>query len=188
MDKKTEKALAQLRKQEEKIIKKLEKIDSTAAKQLKENATARYKELEEKLKNPGKLQQYIPQLDSLGTSLNFLTSNSQLIQQIKEVQDKLKDAIGKVDALKGQLQKAENLKQFLKERKEFLKQQVGKFGFAKQLKQLNKQVYYYSQQIAEYKAILQRPEEDREESIGVTGQNKNVPGLYAQEQHACLTL
>jgi hypothetical protein len=178
LNKKSEKALAQLKKQEGKIIKKLERIDSTAAKQLKENAMARYKELEEKLKNPGKLQQYIPYLDSLGTSLNFLTENSQLLKNTKEVQDKLKDAITKVDALKAQLQKAENLKQFLKERKEFLKQQVEKFGFrhggqvVKQLKQLNKQVYYYSQQIAEYKAILKDPKKIEKKALELLAKTK----------------
>ncbi len=172
LNKKSEKALTQLKKQEEKIIRQLEKIDSNAAKQLKENATARYKELEEKLRNPGKLQQYIPHLDSLGTSLNFLTQNSQLLKQGKEVQEKLKDAVSKVDALKAQLQKAENLKQFLKERKEFLKQQVEKFGFAKQLKRLNKQVYYYSQKIAEYKEILKDSKKIEKKALELLAKTK----------------
>jgi myosin heavy subunit len=177
LNKKSEKALVQLKKQEEKIINKLGKIDSNAAKQLKENATARYKELEEKLKNQGKLQQYIPHLDSLGTSLNFLTQNSQLLKNTKEIQDKLKDAVSKVDALKAQLQKAENLKQFLKERKEFLKQQVEKFGFAKQLKKLNKQVYYYSQQIAEYKEILKDPKKIEKKALELLAKTKVFQGF-----------
>jgi hypothetical protein len=193
LNKKSEKALAQLKKQENKIIKKLEKIDSTAAKQLKENATARYKELEEKLKNPGKLQQYIPHLDSLGTSLNFLTDlpagalakagNSQLLKNTKEVQDKLKDAITKVDALKAQLQKAENLKQFLKERKEYLREKVTAImngskasplrgGLEGALKQLNKKVYYYSQQIAEYKEILKDPKKIEKKALELLAKTK----------------
>ncbi|MBK9570511.1 MAG: hypothetical protein IPO53_11785 [Chitinophagaceae bacterium] len=45
----------------------------------------------------------------------------------------------------------------MKQRKQFLKEQLSKFGFAKELKKLNKQVYYYFQQINEYKAILNDP-------------------------------
>jgi hypothetical protein len=172
LNKKSAKALAQLKKQEEKIFNKIAKADSILGKQLKEQAAARYKELEEKLKNPGKLQQYIPQLDSLGTSLNFLTQNSQLLTNTKEIKNKLKGAVDKVDALKAQLQKAENLKQFLKERKEFLKQHVEKFGLVKQLKSINKQVYYYSQQIAEYKAILQDPKKIEKKALEILAKQK----------------
>jgi hypothetical protein len=171
LDKKSEKALAQLKKQEDKIINKIAKADTLLGKQLREQATARYKELEEKLKNPGKLTQYLSGLDSSSTALQFLQTNP-TFKQAKEVQEKLKEAIGKTDALKTQLQKAESIKQFLKERREFLKHQVAKFGFSKQLKQLNKQVYYYSQQIAEYKVILQDPKKIEKKALEILTKQK----------------
>ncbi|MEJ0105445.1 MAG: DUF5320 domain-containing protein [Bacteroidota bacterium] len=59
--------------------------------------------------------------------------------------------MNKVNGLENQLQKAEEVKQFLKQQKQFLKEQLGKFGFDKQLKKLNKDAYYYGQQVAEYK-------------------------------------
>jgi hypothetical protein len=181
LNKKSAKALAQLKKQEEKIFNKIAKADSILGKQLKEQAIAKYKELEEKLKNPGKLTLYIPGLDSAATSLFFLQQVPGL-SQAKEVQEKLKDALSKVEALKTQLQKAAYVKAFLKERKEILANKInqvlsaskaslsGRFGGA--LKQLNKQVYYYSQQIAEYKAILQDPKKIEKKALEILAKQK----------------
>lgn len=180
LDKKSEKAIAQLKKQEEKIIRKLQKIDSSAAKQLMENAAARYQQLEEKLKNPGKLSQYIPRLDSLGTSLNFLNQNSQLLSNAKEVKDKLQEAMKKMDELKAQLQKAEDIKQFLKERKQYLKEQLNKFGFAKELKKINKEIYYYSEQVNAYKEILKDPKKIEKKALELLSKTKLWKDFFAK--------
>jgi hypothetical protein len=171
LDKQSQKALDQFKKQEEKIIRKLSKLDSSAAKQLLATSTARFKELQEKLSNPGKLTQYIPQLDSLSTSLDFL-QQSEILSQVKEVKEKLSDAISKVDALKVQLQKAETIKAFLKERKELLKQSLEKFGLVKELKQLNKQAYYYAQQLKEYKEILNDPKKIERKTLELLSKTK----------------
>jgi len=168
LDKKSEKALAQLKKQEDKLLKKLNKLDSNGAKQLMEPAKVRYAELEEKLKHLGKLTQYLPGLDSSSTALNFLDQNA----QIKEIKDKLQSAIGKMDALKAQLQKAESIKQFLKERKEYIKTQLEKFGLVKNLKKLNKTVFYYQQQIAEYKNILNDPKKIEKKALDLLSKTK----------------
>ncbi len=172
LDKKTEKALAQLRREEAKLIKQLHKLDSSKAKMMLQNAQGAYADLEEKLKTPGKLQSYIPWIDSAGTSLNFIGQNSPLMEKAKEYQHKARDALSKVEALKAQLQKAENLKQFLKERKQYLKQQLEKFGFAKQLKKINKQAYYYAQQIKEYKDILNDPKKIEKKALELLSKTK----------------
>jgi hypothetical protein len=153
LDRNTEKMLARLQKQEKKMKEKLSRIDSSAAARVFGDARDKYKALREKLK--GKLTgAYIAKLDSLTTSLNFLQGNPQLLSQAKEAKEKLDDALAKIKGLKEQFNKAEELKKFLKERKQFFKEQLSKFGFAKQLKKLNKEVYYYSQQVNEYKEIL----------------------------------
>jgi hypothetical protein len=172
LDKKSEKTLAKLQKQEEKLKQRLGKIDSIAAKNIFGNINDKYKQLEEKLKVPGKLNTYIPHLDSVATSLNFLNQNSQLLNQAKEVKDKLKDAIGKVDALKDQLRKAEDIKKLLKERKQYLKEQLEKFGLAKQLKKVNKTVYYYAQQVNEYKEILKDPKKAEKKALELLSKTK----------------
>lgn len=172
LDKKSEKALAAFKKQEQKIIRKISSIDSVKGKLLQEAATLKYKILEDKLKSKGKLTQYIPHLDSLSTSLDFLAQNNSLISQAKEIKGKLDDAISSMDGVKAQLQKADNIKQFLKERKDYLKQQLEKFGFAKQLKKLNKQVYYYSLQVNEYKEILKDPRKIEKKALAMLSKTR----------------
>ena len=171
LDKKSKKALAQLQKQEARMRKKLTKIDSAAATNIFANANEKYKELEQRLKNAS-FKQYIPGLDTLSTSLKFLQQNPGLLSQTEEIKEKLADAMNKVKGLESQLQKAEDLKQFLKERRQFLKEQLSKFGFAKELKKLNKQVYYYSQQLNEYKAIINDPKKIERKAIELLSKTK----------------
>ena len=171
LDKKSEKALAELQKQESKMKKKLMKIDSLAANNVFANADNKYKELEQKLQN-SKLKQYIPRLDSLSTSLKFLESNPQLLKNVREGKEKLQDALSKMKGLEGQLQKAEDIKKFLKERKQFLKEQLSKFGFAKDLKKINKQIYYYAQQVNEYKAMLNDPKKIEKKAMELLSKTK----------------
>jgi hypothetical protein len=155
LDKQTSKALRQLEKQEARIRQKLAKTDSSKAAQLASNAKQQYHSLQQKLETPtGKLQQYIPSLDSLGSSLQFLQQHPELLSKAKEAREKLSDAVSKLKGMEGKLQKAEDVKQFLKERREYLQQQLGNMGFAKEFKKLNKQVYYYSEQLQEYKSLL----------------------------------
>ncbi|MBK9381707.1 MAG: hypothetical protein IPN39_10295 [Chitinophagaceae bacterium] len=77
-----------------------------------------------------------------------------------------------MEALKGQLQKAEDIKQFLKERKQYLKEQLSKFGFTKELKKINKQVYYYAQQLNEYKEILKYPKKTEKKVLELLAKTK----------------
>lgn len=172
LDKKSQKVLSQLRKQEDKIIRKLAKIDSSKAVQLAATAKAKYEALEARLKNPGKLKQYIRGLDSMSTSLSFLGSNSELLSRVKEIKNKVGSALSKVDELKTQLQKAEDIKAFLKERKQQLTEQLEKLGFAKELKQLNKQAYYYTQQIKEYKDLLNDPRKIEKKVLDLLSKTK----------------
>jgi hypothetical protein len=157
LGKKSQKALSQFKKKEDKIIRKLAKIDSSKAVQLATSAKTKYEALETRLKNPGKIKQYIRGLDSMSTSLSFLASNSEFLSRAKEIKEKAGSALSKVDELKVQLQKAEDIKAFLRERKRQLKEHLEKLGFPKELKQLNKQAYYYAQQIKEYKDLLNNP-------------------------------
>jgi hypothetical protein len=172
LDKKSQKALERFQKEEQKLKRKLAKIDSLAANNVFSNAENKYKQLEEKLKGTNKLTQYIPNLDTTITSLKFLEQNSQLLSNVKDGKEKLTDALSKVKELESQLQKAENIKQFLKERRQYLKDQLNKFGFAKEFKRINKNVYYYSQQLQEYKAILKDPEKIERKAIELLTKSK----------------
>ncbi len=170
LDKQAEKTLRQFRKQEDKLIKKLSKVDSVAAQKMMAEAKSRYKELEERMKGSA-LKQYIPQVDSLSTSLAFLKANPQYLKDAQELKEKLTEAAGKMDELKTQLHKAEEIKAFLKERKEYLKQQMSKLGMFRELKKINKQVYYYAQQVNEYKQALKDPKKAGRKALELLAKN-----------------
>jgi hypothetical protein len=172
LDKKTKKALAGMVKEEARIKRKLQQKDSLLANSIFGDAKEKYQSLEQKLETATSAKPYIPFLDTLKTSIHFLEQNPELIAKAKEVKEKLTDAMSKVKGLEDQFQKAESIKKFLKERKQYLKEQLSKLGFAKQLKKINKQVYYYSQQVAEYKAILKDPKKAERKAIELLSKTK----------------
>ena len=125
LDKKSEKALQQYEKQAAKLKSKLAKVDPAAATRIFGDADKQYRQLTDKLKQPTqKLQKYIPGLDTMGTSLKFIDQYKDKVKNVKELQT----AMTKVDALKSQFQKAEDIKAFLKQQKQYLKDNLEKFG------------------------------------------------------------
>lgn len=157
LDRKSEQVLKRFQQQEERIHKKLSRIDSTRAAQYLTASKQQYQQLEQKLKNPSELSQYLPFLDTLNTSIKFLGEHQELLGKAKDAATKLRDAGDKVRELKEGLARAETIKQFLKERKQQLKEQLANLPFARDLKKLNKQAYYYSAQVQEYKAMFKDP-------------------------------
>jgi hypothetical protein len=172
LDKKSQKAIARFQQTEEKIQKKLSKIDSIAAKNIFTQSKEKYQQLTDKLKDTSNLTQYIPKLDTLASSLKFFAQNPQWLEQIKDGKNKLSEASEKLKEFQSQLQQAENVKQFLKERRQYLRDQLMKFGFAKELKNVDKEVYYYSQQINEYKEIFKDPKKVEKKAIELLSKTK----------------
>lgn len=172
LDRQSEKILSQLLKQENKLKRKLARKDSAAATAVFGDARQRYKGLQQKLHSTDKLQQYIPSLDTLSTSLKFLEQNPQLMAITRDGPAKLKAAMGRVSGLQTQFQQAEEIKKFIKERKQYLKEQLGKLGMAKELKKLNKQAYYYSAQVNEYKELLKDHQKAEQKAIELLSKTK----------------
>ena len=173
VDRKSEKTLQQMQKQEERIRKKLAKIDSLKAKDLFSSAEQQYKNLHDKLNSKvSLLKQYIPSLDTISTSLKFLQENKQLLSTAKEAKEKLDDALSKVNKLEDNFQKAEEIKKFLKERKQYLKEQLQQLGFTKEIKKLNRQVYYFSEQLNEYKSLLKDHKKAERKAIELLSKTK----------------
>lgn len=172
LDQKTDKTLDRMMKLELKMKSKLAKVDSLKAKEVFGNIEEKYNSLKQRLTSKLSGKKYIPSLDTLSTSLKFLQQNPQLVSQIKDGEQKVKDALGKVHGLEDKFQQAEEIKKFLKEQKQFLKDQLEKFGLVKQLKKLNKQVYYYAEQVNEYKAILQDHKKAERKAIELLSKTK----------------
>jgi hypothetical protein len=171
LDKEAAKVLIRLQRQEARMKKKLYKIDSIAANNIFTDSERKFKDLQQRLTGSGS-GPYIPKMDTVLSSLKFLNDNPRLIAQIKDGKEKLKEAMSKMDGLKDQLKKAETIKQFIKERKQFLKEQLSKFGFAKELKKLNKEAYYYAQQVNEYKEILKDSKKAERKAIELLSKTK----------------
>lgn len=172
LDKKSQKALEQFQKQEEKIRKKLSKIDSSKAAAVFNNATSQYNSLGERLDKGILSKGYNASLDTVLTSLKFLQQNPVWLSKAKDAKDKLKDAMGKVNGLESRFQKAEEIKKFLKERRQYLKDQLSQLGFGKELKHLNKQAYYYSQQLDEYKEVFKDHKKAEKKAIELLSKTK----------------
>jgi hypothetical protein len=125
-----------LQKQEEKIYRKrLHGNDSLQAKAELAAIKDKYKVMQDKLNDSSSstgASQYISKLDTLTTSLK-------LLDQIG-VGGSMKAALAKTQSLQNKFQQAEEIKKFIRERKERLRGELEKLGLTKQLKKFNKQV------------------------------------------------
>lgn len=172
LDKQTTKLIQRWKKQENKINRKLARKDSIKAALVFGNAKQQYDQLEQKLQSKTSLQQYIPIMDTFSSSLKFLQQNPQLLANAKDAKEKLSNALSKVKGLETQFQKAEDVKTFLKERKTYLKEQLGQLGFAKELKNLNKKAYYYSARVNEYKTLLKDHKKAEQKALELLSKTK----------------
>ncbi|SHK78654.1 hypothetical protein SAMN05444266_101139 [Chitinophaga jiangningensis] len=147
----TEKALSHLSKYEEKMKKKMMKVDSSQAKMLFEDSQKKFSSLKDKLKAktdkiPGKnLLSNTPGVDSLFNTLSFLKQGNDKIPQ-------LNNSLKSVTALQDKLAILNEAKAFIQQRKQLLNAQLGKIPeLAGNLKGINKEAYYYAQQVKELK-------------------------------------
>lgn len=91
-------------------------------------------------------------LDTLQGSLKFIKESEGFLVKSKA---KLTNATQSVQLLEDKLQQAEHIKTYIRERRQQLKNQLaGYTGFTKDLQRINKEAYYYSQQLNEYKSLL----------------------------------
>ncbi|OQP55687.1 hypothetical protein A4D02_05130 [Niastella koreensis] len=166
----TEKYLQKQARREEKLKRKLAKVDSAAAKNcFAEDPTQRYNELIQKLKSDSVRVtkalngSYLPYLDSLKGSLSFLNNNPQLLSSSKILPADVQKSLSNLQQLQGKMQQAEDIKQFLQQRK----QQINNYlahsthlpaSITGLCKNYSKDCYYYGEQLKEYKNILNDPD------------------------------
>jgi hypothetical protein len=165
---KSQKTLSKLQKQEEKIYRKmLQGKDSIQAKASLVDIKNKYTSLQDKLKNPvigGQSGAYIAKLDTLTTALKFLDQNG--------AAGNIKNTLSKTQALQDRFQQAEEIKKFIRERKQQLKEQLERLGLVKQLKKFNKQAYYYAEQLKEYKEILKDSKKRERKALELLSKTK----------------
>ncbi len=123
LNSKANKALRDQQKLEEKIQKKLRRIDSTKANEVYASLQEKYTSLEQRLKQVDRGGSYIPPLDTLTSSLKFLNQDLPLLSKAKQTKEKLGQTLENVNGLKQQFNRAEDIKTFIKERRQYLKDQ-----------------------------------------------------------------
>jgi hypothetical protein len=199
LTKQTENYLQKMARREARFQKKLYKVDPAAAKRLFAGSAATYAALEQKMKSDtgghkdiplsGEYQAYT---DSLKGSLSFLQQNPQLMsppaagtaataeQALQQLQAKMGDA-GEAQA-------------FMQQRKQEISGYISQHANLQSLlgpeyQGFNQQVYYYSEQIREYKEILNHPDQLEQKALFLLDQlpafqqfmknNSQLAGLFS---------
>jgi hypothetical protein len=150
LDKKTDRYLTHLQRREEKIYHKLYRKDSLMAKALFPDIGGQYQRLKS---TSGQLAvhaaRYSGHLDSLSTSLQFLS--------VRFNRPELQEALRRYTSLQQKLNASEQIKKQLQERERQLKTQLQQLGMVKQLRQYQKQLYYYRVQMQECQKAFEDP-------------------------------
>jgi len=119
IDKQTQKLLERMAKKEAKLQKKLQGIDSVKAQQVFAGTQAKYLQLQQRLKSPldgaaSPLKEYMPGIDSLQSSMQFLQKLNPALPADKLAQ--ISSITSKVQQLQGKMQTANEVEAFIKQR------------------------------------------------------------------------
>jgi hypothetical protein len=99
--------------------------------------------------------------------LKFLQCKTSITSTVNENVSQVQSVIGRVHALEDEFKQAENIKEFISKRKEYLSQQLANYTLGSDLKNYNSTAYYYAQQINEYKAAWDNPDRIEQKAIEV---------------------
>lgn len=162
----SEKALARFSRQENKMRRKLSKIDPSTAQRI----------------FTGSIEHLAAQFKSRVTSKipgsGYLDTTQLSLQYLKNIggqnQEAINKALGNLENLQGKLEQTEKIREFLNERRKQLKDELSRYsGFTKDLQKLNKEAYYYREQLSEYKSIYEDPDKAVNKTIELL---KRMPG------------
>lgn len=163
LDRQSLKLLQGLHEKEARLSRKLAGRDSTGARDLLARAESDYSRLTGRLQSPSSnipLKEYIPGLDSMHTAIGYLIAKGGLLPGAKLQQ--LQALSGQLQQLEGKIQTSNEVQDFVRQREQLLKAQLGRYGLEKELAGINKQVYYYQQRFQQYKSALNDPGKAKE--------------------------
>jgi len=177
----TGKSLDRVIGQEKRMQKKVAKVDSVKAKLLFQYSIDSLKKLKAAINNKtAKMSRffkmnYFPYLDTVKQSLSFLNKAQGAVGQASAAQDRLKASLGSVNELEAKLGTVEQINEYLKQRQQVLQTQLASFpGIGDNLKNINKEVFYYQAQVSEYKRTLSDPDKIEKLALRVL---KKVPAF-----------
>ena len=183
----TEKYLRQVQRRERRLYRRLYRIDSSGAKKLFAGSEQQYAALQRKLTNDTggadlHLQgEYRAYTDSLQGMLKFANS------------PKAASALSQLKTLEAKMQDADQIKEYMRQRKQAIAQYVEQHAdavriFGKDYQAMNQELYYYSQRVREYRAMLNDPDKLEKEALALLDklpawqafmkQNSQLAGLF----------
>lgn len=160
-----------MEKQEKKLYKRLLKTKDSvfALKRLSELNKEYSSFRQERIDSSTTISQvYIPALDSFKIALHCNSSVDPATGQ----------ALEKLKGLSRQFNQSERIKAFITARRQQIRDLWGNTLPAKYWQELNKQIYYYDQQIMEYKALLQDPDKLMKKALAVLRETKLFQELF----------
>jgi hypothetical protein len=107
--------------------------------------------------------EYLARVDSLQGALGFLTKNPSLVNANPALQAKMQSALAQLQQLQAKLQAADAIKQYIQNRKAQIQQALSSYthlpsGISNAFQGYKQQAYYYSDQVREYRAMLNDPD------------------------------
>jgi hypothetical protein len=174
MQQSTQKYLDKLNVQEQLLQKQLSKKDPEAAEKIFNGSQQVYDKIQNDLKNNSEnimrpMGKYVPGIDSAVTSLRFLQQNGINSGKLGTNVTQVKAAMSKVQALEDQFKKTDNVEDFIKQREQYLQQQLSSYNLPG-LQQYKQQAAYFGQEMQELKQDWDDP--SRAEAKAMTVLNK----------------
>jgi hypothetical protein len=194
LTKQTEKYLAKMARREEKLRRKLYGADSNAAKQLFDGSVQRYAAMADKMRsdtgsrNQSLKGEYQANTDSLTVMMKYLGQGGQATEIAGAA-----GAGAQLQALQAKMQDADQIRDYIKQRK----QQIGDYisqhaglgsSLGKEYQGINQDLYYYSQQVRQYKEMLNDPDKLEAQALAMLNklpafqafmkQNSQLAGLF----------
>jgi hypothetical protein len=119
-------------------------------------------------------RQYIPSMDSLLTGLSFIRQHPEMFSSGAS----LDKATNQVQQLQERFFQAGNIQQFVKGRADLLKSQLGGSAAGKRLLRMNKNMFYFQQQLATYKALWSDKQKMVQTIVGAVRQVPAFQGYF----------
>lgn len=172
-----QRALEQMQQRETKIARRAKKKDSARAAELENGMSQQYGDLLTRIKTAkingaaaASPKLYFPAIDSIRTSMAFLKAAGPIRGMSAS---KLQQATALAEStgrLQQQLEISQELGAFIGQREQQLKTQLSGYAGPKQLLGINKHVYYYQQQVAQYKDMLNDKDKLEERALATLQQ------------------
>lgn len=184
LDRQTAKYIRKLSKREARLRNKLYQSDSAKASSLfATDPETQYQKFIQKMKTEGSSNvhsmgpEYLPYADSLNVSLAFLNKNPQFLSNSKVLPADIENTLSQVKQLQTKLLDADAIKTYVQQRKEQIKAYLsGEANMPKGavgiLNSYNKQLYYYGQQIRQYREMFNDPDKLFKKTLGLLD---NIP-------------